>query len=344
MNKYFKIMLSLYFSFALTMIHAQQEKMPFQTESGTIIYEITGGAELTPETNLTIKGTAQLRFKDWGKIKIEEESGVALTTGAIRHKQNVQKFVKKTQDNIITVDYTNEQLTERKRASTQDDKNQTEGLAYKGKSNVAGVECDVWESIGVSKCIYKGIILQIESHVYNAHYIKKATKAEFNIYHSIDDFTLPDYPIHKIGLMKDHAKTKNIHKAASFIKVIKNKPILTKQKENQKIQQFLNDLGKDIFEQQKKILPVLLLSMRKARECIQTVEDPFEANQCIEDFSRMKKQLGTGENDYIILWDEKHKEILLDKIEDDITKLQASMPCINRAKNITDLSVCLKSE
>ena len=56
----------------------------------------------------------------------------------------------------------------------------------------------------------------------------------------------------------------------------------------------------------------------------------------------MKAQLGTKENDYIILWDEKRKNTLLDKIEEDLIDLQSRMTCINRAKNITDLSDCMK--
>jgi len=344
-------MSSLYVFFAFTNIHAEEDKIPFQIESGTVIYEITGGAELTPETNLTIHGKAQLRFKEWGKIKIEEESGTVSTIGAIKHKQIVRKFVKETEDNIITVDYMHEQLTERKRAASKNTELETDTFVYKGKTNIAGTECELWEAMGISKCIYKGIILQLESHVYNAYYSKKAINVLLDIHHTTEEFALPDYPTHNIGLYKNHKKTRNDKKTETFTNVIKKKVVIThnkvsfdQQKENKKRQKFLNQLGKDIFIQQKKILPALLLSMQKTRECLQTAESPFEANECIEDYSRMKVKLGTEENDYILLWDKKRKEILLDKIEDELTSLQAHMPCINRAKHITDLSACLKNE
>jgi len=341
----------LFFSITSTSIYGNEEKMPFQIESGTIIYEITGGAELTPETNLTIKGRAKLRFKDWGKVKIEEESGILLTTGAIKHQEKVKKFVKETEDNIIIVDYSNEQLIERKRAASKNPKDDIKNLAYKGKSTIADIECDLWEGMGIRKCMFKGIILLLESHVYTAHYSKKAITVLLDINHTKEEFTLPDYPIHKIGFFKDNKKTKNTTKTGSFRKLIKNKVAIsgdkvsfTQERENRKKQKFLNNLGKDIFIQQKKLLPDLLLSMQKTRACLQTVENPFEANECIEEFSHMKEKLGSQEDDYIILWDQNRKEILLDKIEDELTGLQAKNPCIKRAKNITDLSACLKNE
>ncbi len=88
-------------------------------------------------------------------------------------------------------------------------------------------------------------------------------------------------------------------------------------------------LLRDIYEQQKELLPELLKSMQETRACLQTGEDPFTANECIENFSRMKAQLGTEEEDYIILWDDKRKNILLDKVEEEIIDLESRMPCVN---------------
>ena len=77
-----------------TLLHAEVSTQPFDVESGMVYYEIRGGAQLTPETNLSIKGEAKLRFKEWGEVKLEEESGIVVTTGAIKHKQHVKSNVK----------------------------------------------------------------------------------------------------------------------------------------------------------------------------------------------------------------------------------------------------------
>lgn len=336
----------------ITLLHAEVTTHPFEIETGMIIYDIKGGAQLTPETNLTIKGKGKLRFKEWGDVKLEEESGVVLTTGAIKHKQHVQRFEKHTKDTVITADFENEQLLERQKTSyDQNIHDETACLKKMGQEKVAGILCDVWEGTGVKKCIYKNIPLKIESQVMDVVYIKEAAKVFFDINTSDDKCKVPDYPVQEFALFKDDIKTKNAYKVKNFCEILRESNFdLSEQNTtssetnvtDEERTKFINHIAEDIFERQKVILPELLQSLKETRACLQTVENPFEANQCIEDFSRMKEQLGTKESDYILLWDEKRKNTLLDKIEDEIIELQSRMPCIQRAHNITDLSSCLK--
>lgn len=336
----------------VTFLHAESTTHPFEVETGMVIYEIYGGTQLTAETNLSIKGNAKLRFKEWGEIKLEEENGMVLTTGAIKHKQYVKRLEKQTKDSVITADYKNEQLLERKKGTdNQHDTDETYGLVKKGKESVAGILCDTWEGPGVKKCIYKGIVLKSESYVFDVSYVKVATKVLFDINTSAEECEVPDYPLQEFALFKDNIKTKNQYKVDNFCKVLKdtaddltdnNVSYRANNLVDEKRQRFINHISKDIYKRQKELLPALLLSMKKMRECLQTGEDPFSANQCIENFSRMKVHLGTEEDDYIILWDEKKKDVMLDKIEDELIDLQSRIPCVNRAKNITDLSTCMK--
>ena len=333
-------------------LQAEVPTHPFNVETGMVIYEIKGGAQLTPETNLSIKGKAKLRFKEFGEVKLEEESGVVLTTGAIKHKQHVQRLEKHTKDTVITADYENEQLLERKKGSYEaTGHDETSFLTKTGQENIAGVFCDVWEGPGVKKCIYKNIVLKLESKVLDVVYVKEATQALFDINASSEECEVPDYPVHEFALFKDNIKTKNAYKAENFCKVLKdvavdisedNVSYVSSNIDDDERRKFINHISKDIYERQKELLPALLQSLKETRACLQTGENPFEANECLENFSRMKDQLGTQEDDYIILWDEKRKSILLDKIEEDLIDLQSRMPCVNRAKNITDLSSCMK--
>ncbi|MBT8348125.1 MAG: hypothetical protein HKP62_01595 [Sulfurovum sp.] len=333
-----------------TVVHAEVTTHPFEVESGMVLYEISGGAQLTPETNLSIKGNAKLRFKDWGDVKLEEEGGIVLTTGAIKHKQHVKRFEKQTKDTVITADFENEQLLERKKGANGIH-DETASLVKKGQENVAGVLCDVWEGPGIKKCIYKNVVLKLESHVLDVSYVRVATQAVFDINTSNEACEVPDYPVQEFALFEDNLKTKNVYKAENFCKVLKDAAYEISEdtisygtgtvtdKEREK---FINHITKDIYERQKELLPELLNSLKETRACLQTGEDPFTANQCIEHFSRMKAKLGTEEDDYIILWDEKRKNVLLDKIEDELIYLQSRIPCVNRAHNITDLSACMK--
>lgn len=324
---------------------------PFEIETGTVTYEISGAAELTPETNLSIKGSGRLRFKEWGDVRLEEENNIVLTTGAIKHKQKVKKFTKFTKDMVITVDYENEQLLKRKKSISDDNIDQTHSLAKNGQENVAGVLCDIWEGEGIKKCIYKGIVLKAESKVLGVSYLRVATKVAFDINTSSEKCNTPDYPTQEFALIQDDITTKNEYKAekfsAAFVDVVydineNNTSYGDNNITDDERVKFINQIGQDIYNKQKELLPALLVSIKETRECLQTGEDPFSANQCIENFSRMKAQLGTREDDYIILWDEKRKNILLDKIEDELLYLESRMPCVNRAKNITDLSTCMK--
>lgn len=332
-------------------LQAEDLVHPFEIEAGMVIYDIRGEAILTPETNLTIKGKGKLRFRDWGDVRLEEEDSMVLTTGAIKHKQNVKRFRKYTKDTVITVDYENEQLLERKKSISDDNGDQTLFLVRNGQEKVAGVLCDVWEGTGVKKCIYKNIVLKTESKVLGASYLKEATSITFDINASDEKCKTPDYPLQEFALIQDTIVTRNEFKAQKFSVALKD--IAYDINENntsygdnnitdEERIKFINYLGQDIYNRQKELLPALLVAIKETRECLQTGEDPIMANQCMENFSRMKSHSGMDEEGYILLWDDKRKSILLDKIEDELIELESRMPCVNRAKNITDLSACMK--
>ena len=336
----------------VTLLQAEVVTHPFEVESGMVLYQISGGTQLTPETNLSIKGKAKLRFKDWGEVKLEEESGVVLTMGAIKNKQHVKRLEKHTKDTVITADYENEQLLERKKSSQDiNGQDETASLTKTGEETVAGVLCDVWEGPGIKKCIYKNIVLKSESNILDVLYVKEATQVMFDINTSNEACSIPDFPVQEFALFKDNIKTKNAYKAENLCKILKeaafgvsdmNANYSSSDIRDEERTKFINHISKDIFENQKELLPQLLQSLKETRACLQIGEDPFSANQCIEDFNRMKAQLGTDEDDYMILWDEKRKNILLDEIEDELINLQSRISCVNRAKNITDLSSCMK--
>lgn len=335
-----------------TMLHAKIEPHLYGIERGIVYFDIAGSATLTPETNLTIKGRAKLGFKDWGNLKLEEEEGIVITTGAIKHKEHVHRFEKRTEDAIITADFENQQLLSRKKnVIVKDYTTETEGLEHVGQEEVAGVLCDVWRGAGIQKCIYKGIVLKLESEFLDVSYRRVAKNIIFDVDISKDTCKLPDYPIQLFGLFQDNIKTKNAHKSENFCTILKNAVFdisddeirrISHKRTDKERRKFINRISKDIFEKQKTLLPELLTELRETRQCLYTVENPFQANQCIVQFSRMKEKLGTREDDFIILWDDKRKNQLIDKIENEVNYLESRIPCVKRAKNITDLSQCMK--
>jgi len=325
----------------------------FDIEQGFVLYEILGGAQLTEESNLNIHGTSQLHFKDWGTVLHEEDLGIVETKGAINYVQEIKRLEKHTKDKIITVDYENEQLLERKTDKIfSSHQKETEGLLHRGQEVIAGILCSVWVGPSIKKCIYKGVVLKQESNVLGVSYVKEAIKVVFDINASEEQYALPDYPTRTFSLFNDNLKTKNQTKPENVCKILKNivkevdaddksfeasNPIDTKRR-----QKFINKIVQGIFRIQKKVLPKLFLAMKKSRECLQLSEDHFERNQCVETYHLRKRNLGFQEEDYVVFKTISEKDVLVDNVEDAIIDLQSRMSCIKRAQNFIDISRCMR--
>jgi len=335
---YHRLIMLCLFGF-LSSVYAKSDINKLAIEQGSIVYEVSGSTQFSPEINLSIEGEIILHFKEWGNTKVEEENGLLFMDGTFEYRQKVNNFIKYSGDKMITVDYDNQQLIIGKRTSEKLQDNATENLDMVGKKMIAGFECEVWKGASVEKCIYKGLVLSIESRVYNTHYLKVATSVVLDENMTDEDFTLPDYPVHKIGLLNKYQKNKKLQKSNCFTKAVKKEHSYEDNKTN-----FLIHLGEDIFNQQKKLLPKLLLLMKKTRESLQSVENPFEDTDCLERFSEMNRYNGSDKEEYTLLWDEENTQTLLNRLEDDLLSLQSKIPCVKRAKNILDLSLCMKDK
>ena len=333
-------------------VNAAQDTRKYDVESGIVFYNIQGAAKLTPETNLSIIGTGKLRFKNWGDTLLEEERADVLTTGAIQHKQQLKRLTKVEHNKVITVDYENEQLLEGKGSLlTLNRVKETEGLLEDGEEMVAGFLCKVWKGRNSKKCLYKGVVLKQESTIMGVLYVKVAKSARFDINTSEEACKLPDYPLQPIGLFKDNPKTKNAKKREDLCEILskdsleketKKQKFSTLDIENETRQKFINHIGKDIFSTVKKCLPQELDILKETRVCLYKAEKAQRAKTCFESLNAMKETQGVLREENVSDWDEKGKERLLDAIEDEIISFQSRMPCVNRAKNITDLSACMK--
>jgi len=347
-----RVILLFIFIFS-NVLYATSEIRRFDIEQGFVRYEILGGAQLTEETNLNIHGTSKLYFKEWGAVLQEEDLGIIETKGAINYVQEIKRLEKHTKDKIITVDYENEQLLERKTDKQfSSHQKETEGLLHRGQEVVAGVLCSIWIGPSIRKCIYKGVVLKQESNVLGISYVKRAIKVVFDINISQKQSALPDYPKKDFALFTDHIKTKTKTRSENVCKIFKdvvnevdakNKSFEpSKRIDTKRRLDFINKIAKGIFKIQKKILPELLLVMKKSRECLQLSEDYFERNQCVERYYLKKRELGFENEDYVIFGTLKEKEKLLDNVEDAIIDLQPRIACIKRAQNFIDISSCMK--
>ena len=342
----------LFLILGTSLLYASNSKK-FDVESGMVIYNINGGGKLTNDINISIKGEGKLRFKDGGVVALVEENHDELTTGAIRDLNKVQICEKFEDKQHFDVDFGTEKILERPIPKGNFKEYYLKDLVKTGQEEIAGYTCDVWEGKGIKKCLYKGIPLLSENYLWGIYYQKKAVKVKLNIDVSPSKCLLPDFPLEKFALFKTNIKTKSVklpnelssvivHVSKTLRKSLKESKLSEDELTDQQKQVWLDKLGQNIYERQMIFLPKMLLTMKKARVCLQQTEHLNDANTCLLDVINMKKKISQNENNMIVTWNEVEKNKVMDEFDTNISLLESKMKCIRGAKNISDLSHCMK--
>jgi hypothetical protein len=337
----------------MTLFSAGTVEKKFDIEKGMILYSISGGGKLTNDVNLTIKGKGKLRFKEWGVVALIEEDMEEITSGAINNINKVQRCAKLEDKHRLDVDFDNKKILERKMPKGSFQGYITKDLVKKGQEKIAGHTCDIWEGYGVKKCIYKGVPLLIEHYLLGVYYQKKATQVTFNIDTTASACSIPNYPVEKFALFKTSIKTKSKKLPKELSKILEivaedmNKKLINSKISEDNItpkqkRVWLDKIGQNIFEKQKEFLPQFLLSMKKARVCLQQADNWIQANVCVENIIQLKAELTKDKQNNIEQWKGEEKNKVLDQFDDNIFLLESKMKCIRASQNITDLSTCMK--
>jgi len=337
------IALLLFYAASISLFANNNQLQEYKLKSGVVIYSISGGGTLAPDLNLTIAGEGKLRFRDWGKIALIEEEIEESTSGAFKNIEKFSKCIKYDQRKQFTVNYDQEIILERPTPKGRRFEDLTVGMLPHGKEMIAGKNCTIWAKEGIRICLYKGIPLLIEKEIFGIHYEKKALWVEENIDVSTEQCTVPNFPVQKIALFKTSIKQKKgpaeVSKYLSeILDEVSGKSSISLKKHKQ---YYLNRLGEHIFERQKVLLPEILESMKRARECLQGADNSLEANDCIGEINTFKAKMIKEEESNITLWNKAAKNRILDEFDKNIDVLESRMKCIRAAKNIADLSSCM---
>jgi len=324
----------------------------YDVPKAMVMYQISGGGVLSQDVNLSIEGKGKLRFKEWGKVEFREKQIEVRTTGAL-HYRKVRHFCEKRQEKqILDVDYHTKKILERPLPKGKKRRNITAGLEKSGQQMIANIVCDMWEGQGVKHCIYKGIPLYTEYYALGLLYREEATEVTFDInVTDISQCTMPAYPIEKFSLYMDSfktmVKTESKKTQTSFkerlketIEIFKKQGLDENKLSQVQRQKLLNILVKPIFEEQKKILPNLLNTLKETRVCLSRAKNTKMANICMRDIIRLKSYFNKDRRNKIDDWDKERRAILED-IDEKIVFLQSKMRCIRSAQNFTDLATCM---
>jgi len=338
---------------SMTLLSAQTDHKKFDVKSGMILYTVSGGGKLTEDVNLTIQGKGKLRFKDWGVVALIEENFEEITSGALQNIETIQRCEKLEDKQRFDVDFKTKKIFERKMPKGNFQEYITKDLVKTGQEKIAGYTCDIWEGVGVRKCIYKGIPLLVEHYLLGTYYRKKASSVTFGIDTAAADCSIPNFPIQKFALFKTHSKTKTKKLPQEFSQILisvgkdmqKKLSVNEIEEDNFTPEQkrvWLDKIGQNIFEKEKLFLPQFLLSMKKARVCLAQADNWIQANVCVEDVVQLKAQLTKDRANNIEQWKGEEKEKVLNDFDENISLLESRMKCIRGSKNITDLSSCMK--
>lgn len=326
---------------SFTLLYAGSSEKLYDIRSAKITYDIFGGGVLTDESNLTIKSVQKLYMKEWGRVEIEELKRTEILFGALSDR-HVQKVLKKYENGTVySVDFDKEQIVESKSAAKDKRRIDLTSMQKRGEMKIATLSCEVWESKNRKVCLYKGIPLLDEKDFLGLRYVKRARLVYLEPDFSDEVFTLPELPYVKDTFMSPSIKTTKFHESL----FIADRIIASQQdipKTEKKFLELRNELGSDIFRKHKAALPEMLKQMREARVCLYVAEDQSSANECLQSLIIILASFNKTINNEITFWTEESKKKILEHFEDAIGKLEADMPCINRAENISDLSKCMK--
>jgi len=349
----FKTLILCFMLINVALFSKEAKEKNFDVKTGKIIYSISGGGKLTDDANLTVEGKGKLCFRNWGIVTLIEENIEEITSGTINNIDKVHKCTKLEDKYRLDVDYHNKKILKRKMPKGNLQSYITKDLVKNGQDKIAGYTCDIWEGNGVKKCIYKGIPLLVEHYLFGVYYQKKAIQINLDIENSKSNCSIPNYPVEKFSFLQIGIKSKSKklpHELSETLKIVVKE--MNRELKNKKISEdnitpklkriWLNKVGQNIFEKQKKFLPQFLLSMKKARVCLEQSDNWIEANECVEKVVQLKGKLTKDRQNNIEQWKGEEKNRVLNQFDDNIFSLESKMKCIRASQNIADLSICMK--
>ncbi len=367
------IKLSLIAVVTMSLAQAQDIKR-YEVKSAKIEYELKSSGNMMGGM-VKIKGIGKKRliFNNYGLKELTEENKVTKNSTMGQTKVDKTHTLKYMNGSIIySVQFKEKRIARMKNSmvglfgnnATKTGEEMLKKMGGKkiGTDKVAGIQCDIWDLSGVKQCIYKGVSLRVESNIMGLHTVETATKAEFDLKLSDDDFKLPNYPIYHHGKKVDKSQlekmdTRDNAKAKTEAKdgeeLLKGMSVGI---ESAKKAGFDPKSGKDMTPDQEKAMQQAMMgAMIKARggesamvekekqEILKDAKSLPKAKKCFENANSVKEanlceKIIDSENPEIHhKWDKKTKADLLKDLE----MFENAIPCIKKAEKMQDLQKCM---
>jgi len=369
MTKVIKVSMVLLMGCSM-LVAGESQMQKYDIKSGMITYEISGSSDMMGMKSKTI-GTKRMIFDAYGAQNLTEENKI--------DKQTImgQKKITKTHTMIYMkkgmayhVDFKAKRIMRMgNMAATmgalmgggKNMKESGEAMMLKmggkktGTDKVLGYTCDVWNLMGTKQCIYKGIPLKVETNIMGIKNVELATKAEFDISLSKDDFKLPDFPIYDMqGNKLDKSKLSTMDKKANvdaeqssqdmtemmavMATAAKDAGIQEGQRPNKAQENAMkNSMMEAMLPRMKQEILAEEETMRLGYECLSKADTLKEANACNDKINAM-----SGETDEPFdEWSPNMKKEILGEFDQYLNEM---LPCIKKAQTMQAVQQCMSDE
>lgn len=350
----------------------------YDVKSGKIEYEIKGSGDIMGMVKIKTIGKKRVIFDNYGVKDLTEESKVTKETTGGQTKVNKEHSIKYMNGGIVySVDFDKKVIIRMENPAmamgalfgggknikqTGESMMKSMGGKKTGTDKVLGYSCDVWDLMGVKQCIHKGIPLRIESNVMGMKSVEIATKAEFDISLSKDDFKLPEYPFtdmygaplnidrDKLDEMDVKQSAKSSQEAADGAKAMtaamgalkesgfdmSNPDVETTEDQKMAMQKaMMNAMGGEeaMLAKEKQEILSEADKIPQIIKCFENANSVKAANACEREYDNEDPEHHAEWNDVI-------KADLLK----DIRTFKDAIPCIEKAKTFRAFSMCLPQE
>ncbi len=343
----------------------------YEVKSGKITYEIKGSADIMGMVKTKTIGKKRVIFDEYGVQNLVEENKVEKKTTQGQTETTKSHTMVYMKDSILyQVDFSKKRIMrmqnptaamgalmggEKSMKQTGEEMMKQMGGKKIGSDKVLGYTCDVWQIMGsVKQCMYKGIPLKVESDMMGMKSTEIASKIEFDISITKENFELPDFPIYdtqgnildknKLDSMdkKDEAKTMQVSEDMAVLGAT-----VATAMQNAGVQKGETPTKAQEAEMKSAIMSAMLPQMKEqilgqesillfGKECLGKADTLKEANICNQKANKMSDEEEEDFNE----WNQKIKKEVLGFIEQGISQ----MDCIKKAQNMNEAQQCMPME
>jgi len=353
----------------LTTAQANSIKL-YDVKSGKITYEIKGSGNMMG-AKMQIVGKKRLIFDNNGAKNLTEEAKIQKQSFMGKKNATKTHTINYSKDGInYRVDFKHKKIMRMGNVGMEmasliaggksikqagEDMMKQMGGKKIGTDKVLGYSCDVWSLMGVKQCIYKGITLRVVSNVMGLKIVEVATKAEFDISLSKDDFKLPDFPIYdmqgnkldksqlddmdKHDVIKNKKSSQEMAELGAIIAEAVKKAGVKKGENPTKIQakNMENAMMNTMFPRMKQKLLSQSEALHFAKICFGNADTKAEAQVCARKMDSMTGEV-TNPEEVVGKWDAQKKAETLKFIDEGLVGTQ----CAQKATNMNDLQRCMQ--